>query len=204
MWAVAAQPREGLTPMIPTPNLAGAVVTSASSSSNVRKRSPRSGDRGFAGRDGLHRQFDARRLADEDAPGLQGDIPGEPEVFAVDLGGRAEADALVAHRGGAAAVEVDLEGDGLGGAVHGQVPDDLPGLVAQRLHSRRREGDRRVVLDVEEVAALEVRVTVIVSRAHAGRVDLHLDMRVLRVLGNRDLTSDGAETAADLGDHEMA
>src|SRR5258708_4582474 len=136
MWAAAAQPRLALAPMIPTPNVDGAAVTSASSSSsNAQGRHwPRSGDRGVAGRDGLHRQFDARRLADEDAAGLQGDVPGEAEVFAVDLGGRAEADALVAHRGSAAAVEVHLEGDGLRGAVHGQVTGNLPGVVAQRLH----------------------------------------------------------------------
>ena len=48
-----------------------------------------------------------------------------------------------------------------------------------------------------------VRVTVIVSRAHAGDVDLHLDVRVRRVVGDRDLTSDAAEAAADLGDHQM-
>src|SRR3954463_12513547 len=94
MWAAAAQPRLALAPMIPTPNVDGAAVTSASSSSSAHgKQSPRSGDRGLACRDGLHRQFDARRLADEDAAGLQGDVPGEPEVFAVCLGGRAEADA---------------------------------------------------------------------------------------------------------------
>src|SRR6266478_813787 len=160
MWAAAAQPRLALAPMIPMPNVDGAAVTSASSSSNAPgKQSPRSGDRGLACRDGLHRQFDARRLADEDAAGLQGDVPGEAEVFAVDLGGRAEADALVAHRGSAAAVEVDLESDGLGRAVHGQVPDNFPGVVAQGLHRGRCERDRGVALDIEEVAALEVRVT---------------------------------------------
>src|SRR5207244_2325823 len=123
--------------MIPTPNVDGAAVTSGPSFSNAPgKQSPRSGDRVLVCRDGLHRQFDARRLADEEAAGLQGDVPGEAEVFAVDLGGRAEADALVAHGGSAAAVEVDLQGDGLGGAVYGQVPDNLPGVVAQGLHAR--------------------------------------------------------------------
>src|SRR5947209_7943103 len=94
MWAAAAQPRLALAPMIPTPNVDAAAVTSASSSSSAPgKQSPCSGDRGLACRDGVHRQFDPRRLADEDAAGLQGDVPGEPEVFAVDLGGRAEPDA---------------------------------------------------------------------------------------------------------------
>src|SRR5438128_4227371 len=138
MWAAAAQPRLALAPMIPTPNVDGADVTSVSSPSNAPGTQwSRSGDRGVAGRDGLYREFDARRLADEDAAGLEGDVPGEPEVFAIDLGGRAEADALVAHRGSAPAVEVDLEGDGPGGAVHGQVPDNLPRVLAQGLHRGR-------------------------------------------------------------------
>src|SRR5437870_13842496 len=133
-----------------------------------------SGDRGV-GRDGLDGQFDAGGLADEEAAGFQSHVPGEPESLAVHLRSRAEADALVAHGRGAATVEVDLEGDGPGGAVHGQIAGQLPGVVAQRLYARRREGDRRVVLDIEEVAAGEVGITVAVSRAHAGHADFHLD-----------------------------
>src|SRR5438309_7285666 len=137
-----------------------------------------SGDRGLGGRDGLDRQFDAGGLADEEAAGFESHVPGEPEVLAVHLRSGAEADALIAHGGGAATVEVDLEGDGHGGAVHGQIADQLPGVVAQWLYARRREGDRRVVLDIEEVAAGEVGITVAVSRAHAGHVDLYLDVRL--------------------------
>src|SRR5437667_9655312 len=130
MWAVAAQPRLGLTPMIPTPNFDRVDVTRISS-----------GDRGLAGRDGLDSQFDPGRLADEESAGFESDVPGEAEVLAVDLGGRAEADALVAHRGGAATVEVDLQGDGPGGAAHGQVALELPGVVEPRSHGGRCEGD---------------------------------------------------------------
>src|SRR5438132_2001272 len=144
MWAVAAQPRVGLTPMIPTPSFDGAEVTGKALWSR---------DRGV-GRDGLDGQLDAGGLADEEAASLESHVPGEPEVLAVHLGGRAEADALVAHGGGAGTVEVDLESDGPGGAVHGQIADNLPGVVAHWLHSRRPEGDRGVLLDVEEVAAL--------------------------------------------------
>src|SRR5438552_16242401 len=127
--------------MIPTPSFDGADVTG---------KALWLGGRGL-GRDGLDGQFDAGGLADEEAAGFESHVPGEPEVLAVHLGSGAEADALVAHGGGAATVEVDLEGDGLGGAVHGQIADQLPGVVAQWLHAGRREGDRRVVLDVEEV-----------------------------------------------------
>src|SRR5439155_11700493 len=110
----------------------------------------------LAGRDGLDSQFDTGRLADEESAGFQSDVPGEAEVLAVDLGGGAEADALVAHGGGAATVEVDLQGDGPGRAVHGQVTRQFPGVVAQWLHRCRCEGDRGIALDVEEVSALEV------------------------------------------------
>src|SRR5437764_11060998 len=103
--------------MIPTPSFDGVAVTGISS-----------GDRGVAGRDGLDGQFDAGRLADEESAGFEGHVPGEAEVLAIDLGGGAEADALVAHGGGAATVEVDLQGDGLGDAVHGQVPREFPGV----------------------------------------------------------------------------
>src|SRR2546429_3306392 len=95
----------------------------------------RSGVCGRACRDGLDGQLDTGGLADEESAGFERHVPGEPEVLAVDLGGRAEPDALVAHGGGAATVEVDLESDGPGGAVHGQISDQLPGVVAQWLHA---------------------------------------------------------------------
>ena len=57
-----------------------------------------SGDGGFGGGHGLDVQFDAGRLADEQAAGLERHVPGEPEVFAVDFGRGAESDAFVAER----------------------------------------------------------------------------------------------------------
>src|SRR5712671_5581881 len=51
MWAVAAQPRVGLTPTIPTPSFDGAVVTRTSSSapgSQAATRGCASADRGLA------------------------------------------------------------------------------------------------------------------------------------------------------------
>src|SRR5437763_2019573 len=100
-----------------------------------------SGDRGLGGCDCLDRELDPGRLADEESAGFESDVPGEPEVLAVDVGDGAEADALVAHRGGAATVEVDLQGDGPGGAAHGQVALELPGVVAPRPHRGRCECD---------------------------------------------------------------
>src|SRR5207245_9424209 len=166
MWAVAAQPRVGLTPMIPTPSFDEADVTRSVLCS---------GDRGLGGRDGLDGQFDTDALADEEPAGLERHVPGEPEVLAVDVGGGAEPDTLVAHGGAPAAVEVDLQGDGPAGAAHAQVAHELPGVVAQWPHRGRSEGDRGVVLDVEEVPALEVGIPVVVSTAQAGHADLHFD-----------------------------
>src|SRR5438132_10531003 len=115
-----------------------------------------SGGRGLGGRDGLDSQFDPGRLPDEESAGFERHVPGEPEVLAVDVGGCAEADALVAHRGDAATIEVDFQGDGPGSAAHGQIAYERPGVVEQWRHRGRCEGDRGVVVDVEEVRALEV------------------------------------------------
>src|SRR5439155_321400 len=153
--------------------------------------------------DGWDSQFAPDGLADEEAAGLERHVPHEPEVLAVDVGGCAEADALVAHRGGAATVEVDLQGDGLGGVPHGEVTDQLPGVVVQWPHFGRREGNGGVVLDVEEVRALEVGISVVVATAQAGDVDPHFGVRLLRVFGDRDLTAHVVEPAAYLGDHEV-
>ena len=60
------------------------------------------------------------------------------------------------------------------------------------------------MLDVEEVRVLEVGITVVVARAHAGHADLHLDVRLRGLFVDRDLATHVAEPAADLGDHEMA
>src|SRR5438445_257863 len=93
MWAVAAQPRVGLTPMIPTPSIDGADV--------ILLRRP-----GLARGDGLNGQFDPGRLADEDAARFQTNVPREAEILSVDLSGRAEPDAFVAHGGRPATVDL--------------------------------------------------------------------------------------------------
>ena len=149
-----------------------------------RERCAASRDGGLSGRDGLDRELDACGLADEQATGLERHVPGEPEVLAVDVGGGAEADALVADRGDVGAVEVDLQGDG---------PESCRGRSDRRRPPTSRrgaprtagglEGDGRVVLDVEEVSAPQVGVAVGVAGAQAGGVDLHFDVGLLRLLG---------------------
>src|SRR5438477_3754887 len=139
------------------------------------------------GRYGLNVELDAGRLSDQQAAGLQRHVPRQPEVLPVDVGRRAEADALVPQRGDAGAVEVDLQADLPGGVAYGQIADELPRGVRLSRHCRGPEGDRRVALDVEEVRAPEVGVTVGVPRVETGCADLHLDMRVLWLLADGDL-----------------
>src|SRR6187402_213731 len=73
-------------------------------------------------------------LGDEDAAGLERGVPGEAPVLAVDGGLALEADAGVAERvhGGAGLLELDR--DGLGDVLDGQVAGDGPvGAVAVHL-----------------------------------------------------------------------
>src|SRR6266571_578760 len=115
-----------LEPPCACPPRRGQDVDGASPGWEAMTGRSRSGDSGLAGRDGLDSQFDTGRLADEESAAFESDIPGEAEVLAVDLGGGGEADALVTHGGGSATVEVNLQGDGPGRAVHGQVACEFP------------------------------------------------------------------------------
>ena len=75
--------------------------------------------------------------------------------------------------------------------------------VASSSHRGGPEGDGRVALDVEEVAASQVGVTVVVPGAEAGGADVCLDVGVLRLLGDGDAAADVAEASAHLGDHQV-
>src|SRR5438067_11568138 len=102
-------------------------------------------------------ELDGDVLADEEPAGLEGGVPGEAEVLAVDGGGGREPGAGAAPRIGRDAVELDVEGHRLGHAVDGEVAVERPaGAVAP--HRGRAERPLRVVLDVEEVGAAEVLV----------------------------------------------
>ena len=126
--------------------------------------------------DELDVEGDVDVFADQDAAGLEGRVPAQAEVLAVDLGGGGEADAGVAPgvfagRAGA----FDGEGDGLGDAMEGQVAGD--GVVAFALALDRGgfEGHGGVGLGFEEVGALEVAVALGVAGAEGGDVDGGLD-----------------------------
>src|SRR5690606_10618976 len=103
-----------------TPTAAGARSTDRRREARTRAwaRAAGSGLLGLArGRDGRDLERDPDLVADEDATGLEGGVPGEAVLLAGDLGSGGEADAGVAERVGGRAVVLDLEGGGLRHAV---------------------------------------------------------------------------------------
>src|SRR6185503_11568650 len=96
--------------------------------------------------------------------GLERLIPAEPPILAIELAVRRRADASVAPRILVRLRQLlDLERHFLGDAVHREVADGREALVglADLLGFER---ERRVLLDVEEVAAAQVRVALLVAR----------------------------------------
>src|SRR5881227_474562 len=72
-------------------------------------------------------ELDAHALADEEAARLQGLVPRQAPVLAVDLGAGREAEPLVAPRRGLGAVELHIEHDRPGHALDREVAGDDPG-----------------------------------------------------------------------------
>src|SRR5690348_7341486 len=69
----------------------------------------------------LDLEVDLHLVAHEELAAVERDVEVDPEVLAVDLGGRLEADALAAPRVGLDTEEVDVELDRLGDTLDGQV-----------------------------------------------------------------------------------
>src|SRR5918993_1564485 len=152
---------------------------------------------GLLGELHVERQLDL--LGDEDATGLEGGVPGQAPVGAVDLAVGLEGGLLVAPRVGGDTVELDLEGDRLGDPLDGEV-------TGQRAAVEGGAAERhlRVVLDVEEVRAAEVAVTVGGAAGDGRGRNGDVGDGVGEVLGDDDGAGDVRERAADLGDHEVA
>src|SRR5687768_3568865 len=113
-------------------------------------------------------------VADQDAAGLERGVPGDAPVLAVDDDRALEADALVAERVGGRALEGEVDRDGAGDALDGEVALDPHHVVAHQRDGGRREGDLRVGGDVEEVVAAQVAVALLVAGVDA--VDLDRDL----------------------------
>src|SRR3546814_14733260 len=98
------------------------------------------GSAGVVAADGGDLELEGDLLADEHAAGFEGGVPVDAPVLAVDLGGALEADAGVVVRVDGAAAVLEVDGDGLGDALDGQVTGDpvlgvaglLPGCGCER------------------------------------------------------------------------
>src|SRR6266511_2311190 len=154
--------------------------------------------------DSLDLEFEAGLLADQDASTLERGVPGQAEVLTVELGVGREAGALVTERALRPAVVLDLERHRPGDAVDGEVARDEEVLRRAPLDPRAAECELRVALDVEEVGRAQVRVPLLVAALDAGCVDLDLDPRAQRVVGDVDVALDAGELAPHLAHHEMA
>src|SRR3954449_9232336 len=104
--------------------------------------------------------MDLNVFADQDAAGLQGRIPVQAEVLAIDLGTSGKANTRVPPRvfaGGAGAI--DSEGHGLGDAVQGEIAGDAVFGVALALDLGGLKRHGGVFLRLEEIGALKVAVS---------------------------------------------
>src|SRR5580704_18061859 len=131
---------------------------------------------------GLHElnlERDGNLVANEDAAGLQRGVPRQAKVFTVDLCAGREPHAgfsprIFARRGWSFNVEYHVAGDAVDGQVarHSQFP------VADSVYARRWEGQRRKLLHVEKVGALEMCIPLGITSVDRSRVDRHLDAGV--------------------------
>jgi hypothetical protein len=88
--------------------------------------------------DGGDVEVEGDLVADHDAAGVQGGVPGDAPVLAVDLGLALEPDPVVAERVGGRAGVLEVERDRLGDAPDGQVARDQEGVLAGPPRRRSR------------------------------------------------------------------
>src|SRR3954468_24833069 len=138
-------------------------------------------------------------VADEQTATVHRDVEVDTPLLAGDLGGALETGAGAAPRVGLHAEELDVERDGLGDALDGQVAGNQQTLAAVD-DVGADEGHRAVVLHVEEVAGAQVRVTVLV--AGVDRVEVGGGAGPGGVAGD-DLTLELLEQTPDLA-HQVA
>src|ERR1700686_1325289 len=125
---------------------------------------------------------DGHLVANENAAGLERRVPGQAEVFAIDLRGRRYRNSRVSpgilcRRGGAFNGKEYLASD----APNGQVALDGQFSVPDKADARGLEGQRWELLHVEEVGAFQVRIALGVARFDRGCLNQGLNMRVCQV-----------------------
>ena len=106
----------------------------------------------------------------------------EVEIRALEGGRGVEAGHMKAfdNRGWTGGVEPNIQGHRLGDALDGQIARDLGGLLAGHFDDRADEGRDRMFLDIEEIRAPEMLVTLSPIGVQSGEVEGDLDMTVRR------------------------
>src|SRR6266700_6526076 len=148
--------------------------------------------------DGLDLDFEADLPGEQPAAGLQGRVPVEAPVLAVDLGEGGETGTDATPGVGAGAEELEVEGDWAGNVLEGQIAGKFPDALICPAQPGGAEGNLRVLLDIEEVGGLEVPVAARLVGVDAVHVDLDRDGGLLGLLGDRRGAGDAVEAAADL------
>src|SRR5436309_2923650 len=99
----------------------------------------------------------------------------------------------------------DIEGDGPGHPMQGQVPRHLVVLSADMLDVRTRKGDGGILLHVEEGGGPQVSVTQLVMGINAGCLYLGIDPGVGKfLLVNMKSTTKGIEASSRCADrHDL-
>ena len=96
---------------------------------------------------------------------------------------------------------LDIEGDGSGHPVQGQVPGHPVVLTAGMLDMRARKGDGGILLHVKEGGGTQVGVTQFIAGINAGRLHLGVDPGVGRMLlVNMESTTKRIEASSRRGD----
>src|SRR5580692_6323245 len=131
--------------------------------------------------DGFDLDLDVDLFTDEHTARLEGLVPLEAPVRAVDRRPADEAYARVAPGVLAASRLFHVEHGLLGHAVDGEVARHLEVSLAGPFDALALERDRRELLDVEEVGRLEVAVALRFARVDARRVDRNVDRRLRRI-----------------------
>src|SRR6195952_4384977 len=147
---------------------------------------------------GLHGEVDVHLVADEDPAAVERDVEVHAEVLAVDDAVGLEAETLAAPRVLADAQELDLELDGLGDALEGEVADD-----GGAVEGGRGEAHLAELLHVEEVSGAQVAVALLVAGVDRVQVHGRVGAGVLERLTGRELALELSELSGDLA-HQVA
>src|SRR5438128_3452495 len=121
-------------------------------------------------------QGDGHLVANKNATGLKRRVPGQAVIFAVDLCCRRDrnsgiAPRILGRRGWPFSGKDNLARD----AANGQVALDSQLSVPNKADARGLERQRRELLHVQEVLALQVRVALSIARLDRGSFDCGLD-----------------------------